>query len=826
MAPVALLLACGRSELELGPFETTPQDGALGGNGALGTGARDSHGGSPAGGRGGAAAHTGPGGRSAGGRPDSGRGGAGGRGGAATASGGRGGAATASGGRGGATAGAPNGGRGGVAGSPAAGMGGQSQPMPLVQCDFALTPNLEGPAPVELENDPTSAVSGDFDADGKLDLATANIYGGVTILLGRGDGSFAPPRNYATHLESMEPVSGFVTAADLDQNGTLDLVVSAESPFLSILWGAGDGTFDSSDAYAFYTDVTAVVLGDFDADTRPDITVATQPRNGDTELQFLRNTGHGVFDGTIVTLTPNHVSSLAAADLNEDGQLDLVSVGDTEVVTFLGSGAGTFSRGAAYTNTAFPSPTRVGDFNGDGHVDLALPYRCGMEKLFPSSAVHLLLGHGDGSFGPDASYPVQHCINAVLVDHVNGDAALDVIASPTGVLLGAGDGSFAPELQSPDVGSGGLLGAGDWNGDGKVDIAVANGDWLAVHLGNGDGTFGSVTQATTGVGPNSLVLADFDQDGVLDVATSNQDARSNDPSGNSVSVLRGSGDGTFQSHVDYRAGAPPKSLASADLDGDGWLDLLVVESDETLSVMSGTGNGAFALPVSYDAGIYPTALALGDLNDDGTPDAVVSNASADWVMLLFGNGDGTFGRAVPLALPARAADVSLLDLDGDAKLDVAFCDAAGSVGILYGDGHGNFVAARTYPASGTPMSVRGADLDGDGMNDLVVATGSSVSVRLGSGNGELGNATDYSVAGSYLTLVDFNRDGHLDVVANNPGITIMLGAGDGTFTCFEEFAPGVTMTNARVGDVNRDGRLDIVTATYGGVDVFLDAARR
>ena len=94
------------------------------------------------------------------------------------------------------------------------------------------------------------------------------------------------------------------------------------------------------------------------------------------------------------------------------------------------------------------------------------------------------------------------------------------------------------------------------------------------------------------------------------------------------------------------------------------------------------------------------------------------------------------------------------------------------------------------------------------------------------GRAELGNATDYSVAGSYLTLVDFNRDGRLDIIANNPGITVMLGAGDGTFTCFEEFAPGVTMTNARVGDVNRDGRLDIVTATYGGVDVFLDAARR
>ena len=830
LASASLLVACARSELEVWPLETTPRETASGGTagkGAAGAVAVDSHGGSPAGGRSGEGARAGTGARSAGGRATGGRGGEGNRAGSTSEPrGGRG--AGGKGGRGGNSAGAAGvffGGRGGVGGSPAAGAGGQSPPTPLAQCDFALTPNLEGPPPLALATTPESAVSGDFDGDGKLDLATANLYGSVTVLLGRGDGTFAPAHDYATHLESTSPVSGFVTAADLDQNGTLDLVVSAESSFLSILWGAGDGTFDASDTYAFYTDVTAVVLGDFDGDAAVDITVATAPRNGDTELQFLRNTGHGVFDGTVVTKTTRNVQHLAAADMNEDGHLDLASNSDDEIVIFLGDGQGKFGSAGEYHGTAYPSSLRSGDFNADGHVDLAVPYRCGME-LFPSSAVHLLLGNGDGSFGADTSYPITHCLGDILVDHVNGDAALDVIANATSVLLGAGDGSLLPEVQSPDVRGGTLLAGGDWNGDGKLDIAVLNGNWLAVHLGNGDGTFGSTAQAATGIEPTALALADFDQDGVLDIATSNYDSRSIEPSAGTVSILRGDGHGSFPSHVDYQAAGPPHHLVSADVNGDGWIDLLMLQNYETLGVMLGTGDGVFGPPVSYDAGVNASALALGDVNGDGKLDAVAANTWAGGLSLLFGNGDGTFSPAVSLSLGGHPADVTLLDLDGDAQLDIGVCDnSTGSVSILFGDGHGNFPATRTYPTYGTPVALRGADLNGDRLTDLVIATGSTVSIRLGSGNGELGDPTDYDVAGTYLTLTDFDQDGRPDIVVNSPGLAIMLGFGDGTFTCLEEFAPGVTMTNARVADLNHDARLDVVTATYGGVDVFLNSSR-
>ncbi len=313
----------------------------------------------------------------------------------------------------------------------------------------------------------------------------------------------------------------------------------------------------------------------------------------------------------------------------------------------------------------------------------------------------------------------------------------------------------------------------DFNGDGRSDIVTASLDnpsqSVAVLLGNGDGTFQSARHAGVGVHLQSLALGDLNRDGRTDVVLANFTRHR-------VSVLLGNGDGSFQPAVNYSTSLSTRSVTIADFDGDTVPDLMTAHpGSNALNLLRGNGDGTFrdAEVVSLGAGVSPTAMTVGDFNRDGRTDVATANNLGQSVSVLLGNGDGTFQAPVNYAL---------------------------------GEG---------------PRILTAVDLNGDTLADLVVATPSAVFVLQGNGDGTFqGPALHSSGSGlSALAVADFNQDGTPDVarVSSQLNSVTVLGAA---------YAVGSTPGAVAVGDFNGDGLPDLVTANNGShnVSVLLNAA--
>jgi hypothetical protein len=312
------------------------------------------------------------------------------------------------------------------------------------------------------------------------------------------------------------------------------------------------------------------------------------------------------------------------------------------------------------------------------------------------------------------------------------------------------------------------IAVGDFNRDGKLDIAASDNNGVYIFLGDGNGTFQPVVEYSAGSTPLGIATGDFNGDGKLDLAVTNWD-------GGNVSVLLGNGDGTFQAPVDSVSGSWPTSVAVADFNGDGRLDLAVTHfTGSTVSVLLGNGDGTFQAPVDYATGIASSGVAVGDFNGDGKPDLVVANYGDDDISVLLGNGDGTFETAVNYGTGGNTRSVAVGDFNGDGKLDLV----SNNAGVLLGNGDGTFQAAVAYPTGETPMSVAAGDFNGDGKMDLVLANNSSntTSVLLGNGDGSFQTNQDFGPLTQPYSIVvgDFNGDGRLDIAAASPSVAIQL----------------------------------------------------
>jgi len=306
----------------------------------------------------------------------------------------------------------------------------------------------------------------------------------------------------------------------------------------------------------------------------------------------------------------------------------------------------------------------VADFNGDGKLDVAI-------GNISSNTISVLLGNGDGTFGPKQDFVVGSQVRSIVVGDFNGDGILDLatannVSGTVSVLLGHGDGTFAPKIDTTVGTRPRSLVAADFNGDGILDLAVVNHDsrTVSILLGNGDGTFTTKMEIPTDIEPFWVVTADFNQDGKLDLAVA-------DHITDMVSIFLGNGDGTFGPQHHFPVGPWVTSLATGDFNGDGKADLAAVnEKNETLSILLGNGDGTFAPQTTYSTGASAFSVGTSDFNGDGKADIAVRDGG-----ILLGNGDGTFAPRGPIISGnGRKLFAMAADFNGDGRLDVLDVD--------------------------------------------------------------------------------------------------------------------------------------------------------
>ncbi len=263
--------------------------------------------------------------------------------------------------------------------------------------------------------------------------------------------------------------------------------------------------------------------------------------------------------------------------------------------------------------------------------------------------------------------------------------------------------------------------------------------------------------------------------------------------------------------------AAPTSVAAGDLNGDGRPDLVVTTNGSNVTVFLADGNGGFEPGLQYAAGIQTGNALLADLNADGKLDLVVTDSAAGTVNVLFGNGDGTFGKPFTYAAIQNPVGLSLGNFAGNGKIDLAVASQAG-LAVLLNDGSGHFPTATSVAISSQPLSLAAADLSGSGHDDLVLANqDGTISVLLGDGNGGFQAPTAHSIASGPLTSVvagDFNGDGKIDIAvsqANSSTLSVLLSNGDGSFQPGAQYTVGNSPTFVIAADLKGKGIADLIT---------------
>jgi hypothetical protein len=405
---------------------------------------------------------------------------------------------------------------------------------------------------------------------------------------------------------------------------------------------------------------------------------------------------------------------------------------------------------------------------------IAVAAAAGVPDLEPRTDV--LLGPDGCEIGFDCSNDPE---DVVLADF-DGDGDLDAATANGGsddvtVLLNDGDGGLTASATLAAGGEPAGIAAADFDADGAVDLLVANrvAGTLSIFLGNGDGTFGAAGEVGTGLlFLEDVVVADFDGDGAADYATS-------DLFGDAVAVGLGNGDGTFADAVATAVAPGPSGLAVGDFDGDGRADLAVTLDDALpgeVAILLGDGAGNFAVQTPpLAAGDGPLNVAVGDLDGDGNQDLAVPNWGEDTVSVFYGNGDGSFSAGPVLDAGLVPEDAAIADLDGDGIADIVTLDGFGSESadglliVIPGAGGRDFDAIAAFDLGAGPSSVAVGDLDGDGDLDVVTTHFDSddLAVTLN------GAASD--------CVGDCNGDGMVSIAELITGVNIALGnrpAGD------------------------------------------------
>ena len=645
---------------------------------------------------------------------------------------------------------------------------------------------------------PRSVTVGDFNGDGKLDLAAANYNGKtVSVLLGDGTGSFATASNFTV---GSGPAS--VTVRDFNGDGKLDLAAAnANSNSVSVLLGDGTGSFATATNFTVGSGLRSVTVGDFNGDGKLDLAAANY--NGKT-VSVLLGDGTGSFATATNFTVGTFPFSVTVGDFNRDGKLDLTTanINGNNISVLLGDGTGSFATATNFSVGTFPFSVTVGDFNGDGKLDLAAANRNSNNVsvlLNTTPKISIAPGTNPTEGGTVGSFKITLDTPAPVGGLVVNFNTTGSTATPTtDYTLAAGTNITALTANTFAIAAGQTTAT--LTVTAVADAIVDPNETVTVNLeaspdyilgANSTANFQPATNFTVGSGPYSVTVGDFNGDGKLDLATANYFS-------NTVSVLLGLGTGGFATATNFTVGSHPRSVTVGDFNGDGKLDLATANfesSSNTVSVLLG------ATATNFTVGSRPASVTVGDFNGDGKLDLATANGASKTVSVLLGNGTGGFATATNFTVGTGLRSVTVGDFNGDGKLDLAVANPySNTVSVLLGDGTGGFATATNFTLGTSPRSVTVADFNGDGKLDLVTANYSSktVSVLLGDGTGGFATATNFTVGSNptSVTVGDFNGDGKLDLAAANfrsTNVSVLLNAPSATLTIAEPAAPVISL---------------------------------
>jgi hypothetical protein len=505
------------------------------------------------------------------------------------------------------------------------------------------------------ENSGVAATAADVNGDSKPDLILGH-FGGVAVLIGNGVGGFSVP----TFLTLPGGSGDAVAVRDLDNDNKQDFAVASSSSGVTFFKGDGVGGFTRGRTFVGKDEPVAVALSDFDSDGKPDI--ATAGRAGVvTSLSIILNLGTGDFAAgrTVPTVATQPFGSssatdVATADFNGDGRPDMAVTHQTfagvqaTVDILINDGAGGFTPVTPITYFPGSSLRRVvtADFNKDGKADIAV---AGTISLPFAHVVSVSLGNGDGSFAAPNNITGNNFASNnpfdLAVGDFNNDTNPDIVVVSASsqnfaILLGNGMGDF-PLAPSQFTGTGfDRVAVGDFNNDSKQDLVITDSEdnRVLVLRNNGDHTFSVIQTINLPNRPSVVVVDDFNSDGKRDIAVANRTFGGNPTfEEGTLSVILGDGAGGFAAPVHHKISAMPDDLLAKDLDGDGKVDLAVVDRTASLiSVLSGEAAGAFGAAVTFDFAGGPWAMDVSDFDGDARPDLAVLPPFPRVVGILFG----------------------------------------------------------------------------------------------------------------------------------------------------------------------------------------------
>jgi hypothetical protein len=723
-----------------------------------------------------------------------------------------------------------------------------------------------------VERDPAGVVVADFNRDGTDDIAVTNSQAGtVAVALGSGNGLISERREFG--LDALSAPTALVSG-DFDRDGRPDLAILAresvdtgEGPELFervvILEGHRTAGYDALGPAAedftlgaivtigsgyFPTDI---VTADLDNDGDLDLAVSTQ---GGDDVQVIFGNGDGTFDAPVQrTIAAGFDSSaLVAAHLDRDAYLDLAvtSGSDGRVAILLGHAENitSFEAPSFVTVAAGASLSCIAAARIDRQevVDLVVGDRTG-------SRVVVLRGQGSGSGTPgydvwnEQSLPTPP--NAITAADIDRDGLPDVLVATNGV--GEGDpgvlqvclGQANATIGAPmPFSTGGIapvaLALADLDRNGSLDVVLAHAaeNSFGTLLGTSRVRPGTTSYYTPGSANlqayparNTLVITDITRDGRPDVVVAER-------FGSAIEVLLG-GDGKEFSpsrrFATQQFGGEALSLVAGDFNGDANTDVIVGFSfGSTFGVFAGTDTDPVLAPVTGiptnttfgTPNVVPRDMAVGDVDRDGKLDLVLVNPNLNALYVTRGNGDLTFAPAtsLPTAL-TRLEVVALGDLDNDGDLDIVAMKEGGEIRAWRGDGHGTFAASQvstTPDWQGLPHELELADVDGDGRLDAIAATVQGARVGKGFGDGTFGplaTPSPYFNTGAAVDIaaMDLNRDGKVDLVPHTSGPSYpLLGNGTGAFSqswsLYVYLQYGFGRAGFAAGDLDADGRIDFV----------------